>query len=297
MILPWTKVVLKWRVEDGSGKELSVAHPAYSEMRATPIDLALPFKSELSFDITRRGAAIGRDLAALIDLGDAYTFQIPADGKEYFLKGSMEIPRNVLNAPASISWYGTIEFPPVRIPLRGNSRDPVATGLKIEELGAKILDGDSRVSEDAMRQLSLIDDERVAPWYVKAMQTNSYTLKFAALDRLARFNTPQALEGLKIGMRTQGRDIGSTTTAEVAQSLADNIRHSTALALARSLHPEAKALLLTMANDPYDSVRLTVVQTASQISSPEAMAVMDRAAKDPSERVRTEALRLLGERR
>jgi HEAT repeat protein len=147
-----------------------------------------------------------------------------------------------------------------------------------------------------MRELSMIDDPRVVPWYVKAMQTDSYELKFNALDRLARLDGDEALSGLKIGMATQGKDIGNCTTAKVAAESAENIRHSAAIALARSPHPQAKALLWTMENDPASAVRLTVIQTAVEMKTAESLELIRRHTTDPDETVRGEAMRLLKQR-
>jgi HEAT repeat protein len=144
-----------------------------------------------------------------------------------------------------------------------------------------------------MRDLTLIDDPRVVPWYVKAMQTDSYDLKFNALDRLARMEGDEALTGLKIGMATQGKDIGNCTTAKVAAESAENIRHSAAIALARSPHPQANTLLWSMENDPARAVRLTVIQTAAEMATTQSLELIRRHTADVDASVRAEAVRLL----
>jgi HEAT repeat protein len=127
----------------------------------------------------------------------------------------------------------------------------------------------------------------------KAMTTDSYDLKSHALDRLSRLEGDAALEGLRIGMTTKGDDIGNCATAAVAASCAENIRGGAAGALARSPHPQAKALLLSMEEDPAMSVRLTVVQAAARMNTPESLAVIERRTHDSDETVRGEAARLL----
>ena len=166
-------------------------------------------------------------------------------------------------------------------------------GELIQQLGKKLLATNWAVSEEAVRTLSLIDDPRVIPWYVKALDTNRYYLKYAALDRLARFPGDTALEGLKKGMKTQGADIGNCSTPEVAARMADNIRHYAACALSRSPHPEAKKLLLGMWDDPYSGVRVTVLHALGKMNSVESLALLRKMTQDPDEGVRSEALRYL----
>jgi HEAT repeat protein len=113
------------------------------------------------------------------------------------------------------------------------------------------------------------------------------------LDRLARLEGDAALEGLRIGMTTQGDDIGNCATAAVAASCAENIRGGAAGALARSPHTQAKALLLSMEEDPAMSVRLTVVQAAARMNTPESLALLERRTQDSDATVRGEAARLL----
>jgi HEAT repeat protein len=94
-------------------------------------------------------------------------------------------------------------------------------------------------------------------------------------------------------MATQGDDIGNTTTAAVAAGSAENIRHQAAVALARSPHPQAKALLLSMQDDPATAVRITVIQAAARMETPESLALLKRHTQDSDLTVRGEAARLL----
>lgn len=92
---------------------------------------------------------------------------------------------------------------------------------------------------------------------------------------------------------TTGDDIGNCAPAAVAAACPANIRDAAAHALARSPHPRAKALLLTMEQDPATPVRLFVVQAAARMNTPESVAVIERGMHDSDESVRGEAARLL----
>ena len=111
--------------------------------------------------------------------------------------------------------------------------------------------------------------------------------------RLSRFDEDEGLEGLKIGMTTQGEDIGNCSRPTVAAQLAVNIRHVGASALARSPHPLADELLLSMHDDPSVAVRITVAQAAAQMESPESRELLARLTHDIDATVRDEAARLL----
>ena len=91
------------------------------------------------------------------------------------------------------SWHGRLELPPVAIPMKVEQPDPAKADELIRKLGLAMVTGKGTESEKARRQLSLIADDRVIPWYSKAMDTNNYELKFAALDRLSRFKGDEAL--------------------------------------------------------------------------------------------------------
>ena len=195
-----------------------------------------------------------------------------------------------------VIWAGRLDLPPIVVPTEPEPIDPKLVGPLIELLGPQVLAVDQKGHEEAVRQLSLIDDPRVIPWYVKAMAVRSSSLKGEALGRLSRFTGDEALAGVKFGMTTQGKDIDNCTTPEVAAQSADGVRHSAALALARSPHPQAKALLWTMADDTYHGVRLTVIQTAAGVDTAEAVEVIKRATGDGDKMVRDEAVRLLKDR-
>jgi hypothetical protein len=82
-----------------------------------------------------------------------------------------------------------------------------------------------------------------------------------------------------------------------ADSLAVNIRVAAAYALARSPHPNAKAMLWTMEKDASKSVRLIVVQTAAKVETTEAQAIVQRGTHDADKMVRDEANLLINDQR
>ncbi|MBN1360174.1 MAG: HEAT repeat domain-containing protein [Sedimentisphaerales bacterium] len=282
---------LTFRVVGADGHELPRAQSVYDGMIPIPKGLSLAPGGALSEELTRSGLGVGPDQLALIDLGAEDCWVIPRDERPYFLHVTLEMRETTAEA-----WHGRLALPPARIPLQPEPMDPDVLGSRIEKLGrAMIANPHNIASERAERALSLIYDEPVVPWYVAAVRTNSYKLKFAALDRLSRFDGDEALAGLKIGMATRGADIGNCTTPEVATRLADGIRHATAIALARSPHRQAKALLWSMWNDPAPAVRITVMQTATRMNTKEAHALLERMTADPDEQVRNEAIRLLAD--
>jgi HEAT repeat protein len=258
--------------------------------------LVLPHDSQLRFRIGPTGYGVRADQAASLDLGIGFYREFPRDGKAYYLQGTLDLrlKRNESDRESSaVVWQGKLVLPRVRIPTEPDPVDPKSIGPRIEELGPKLLNARSDISDAAADELSLIDDPRVIPWYLKAVRSNSYSLRYAALDRLSRMEGDEAFEGLKIGMTTSGADMGNCATEKVAADSAGNIRVSAAYALARSPHPQAKGLLWTLEKDRSKSVRLIVVQTAAGVDTPEGQAIVQRGTQDADELVRGEATRLL----
>lgn len=285
---------MTFRVTDSDGSDVPMFHGPFSGMEFGSPQLVLPHDSFIRFRIGPRGFGIPGDQAALVDLGPNFGWVLPRDGEHYDLRAVLEIAKEKDDrSERGIRWQGRLELPPVRIPTEPEPVDPATLGPLIDELGAKLLGKDARVSAAAVRRLSLIDDPRAIPWYVKAIKTDSYSLKFSALDRLARLEGDGALEGLKIGMATQGEDIGNCSTPTVAKTLAVNVRHAAANALARSPHPQAKALLLSRHDDPATAVRITVIQAAARMDTPESLELLKRHTQDADTTVRDEAVRLL----
>jgi HEAT repeat protein len=182
----------------------------------------------------------------------------------------------------------------LRLSLSRRARpEPATSGELIRELGLTMVEKDADMSSEAVRALSLIADERVIPWYVKALDTNRYELKMAALDRLSRFQGDSAFRGLIMGMRTQANDIGNCSSEAVAKKMAENVRHAAAGALARSPHAEAKRLLLTMWDDPSRAVRITVLHVLGKSNTDDSLGLLKKMSEDVDEGVRDEALRYL----
>ena len=181
----------------------------------------------------------------------------------------------------------------VQAKLRAVPYDSQKMGKIIEHLGNAMLGEHWDVSEQATRSLSDIEDDRVIPFFNKAMATRDYSLKFSALDALAKFKSDEALAGLKKGMTTQAPDIGSATTEVVAAQLAVNIRQAAAIALSRNPHPDAKRLLLSMWEDPDYGVRVDVLHALGKMDTPESLEMLQKMSKDADKIVRDEALRYL----
>jgi hypothetical protein len=286
---------MKFRITDEEGQDVSMFSVPYSgRVFGTP-ELVLPFDSSIRFRIGPCGRGVPGDQAAQVDLGVNFGWALPHDKKQYYLHAVLEMEKMKKDRTelGHRKWHGHLELPPVRVPTEPSSRDPNTLGPLIERLGARMLSGNGSESESAVRKLSLIDDPRVIPWYVKAVQTDSYNLKFSALDRLCRLEGDDALAGLMIGVATLGGDMRNTTKPELANSLAKNIRHKAVAGLACSPHPKAKKLLFSMHEDPARSVRLTVLQTAARMNTPESLALLKSHVQDSDATVRREVDRLI----
>ena len=286
---------ITYGVTDADGRVVATAGLPFNGGTFDKLDLVLPFDSSTRFRVGPCGCGIPGDQAALVDLGPKFSWSLPRDGKDYYLGAVLEIarPKELDRNARWPRWDGRVVLPRVRIPTEPEPFDPATLGPLIDELGAKMFGENWDAAEAAARRMSLIDDPRVIPWYVKAVKTKSYDLKSHALDRLSRVEGDAALEALKIAMTTKGDDIGNCTTADVAASRAANIRHAAAIALARSPHKQAKTLLFAMEEDAYMGVRLTVLQTAARMDTPESLALLKRRTQDADEMVRGEAVRLL----
>jgi len=179
----------------------------------------------------------------------------------------------------------------VQAKLRVVPQDHQKMGVLIDRLGSALFAKNGIVSEEASRSLSYIEDDRVIPFFNKAMETKDYELKFAASNALAKFNSDAALAGLKKGMTTQAADFDFG--AGPAPALASNIRIGAAQALSRSPHPDAKRLLLSFWEDPDKGVRQEVVQALGKMNSPESLEMLTKMSHDPDKIAREEASRYL----
>jgi len=261
-------------------------------------------------DLTVRGMVVDADMVGALGLGIARdNWEFPSADTDYYLTVAFTVSpldetvtarqpwKEALPPPpppGSVPWYGTLELPRARIPLTPDPLPP-NVGELIEQLGAKMLERPNHdSSREAADALSLIDDERVIPWYVKLAVTRVYSAKFIALSRLSRFDTDAALEGIQSCMAVRGEDFDYPSSPTVHEGSARNIRVSAAYALARCRHPQAKPLLLTMQDDPHSSVRLIVLQTFGKqdVNEPNAREVDDLIEKlldDPDGMVRRQA--------
>ncbi|GAA5496377.1 hypothetical protein Rhal01_02560 [Rubritalea halochordaticola] len=280
---------LSFKVSNEQGEFVARQVGPFSGMVVQNPALVLPHEGTLRFRIGSQGHGVPADHAALLDLGSSHGWALPKDGRTYHLHAELEIKPTDEKG----HWHGKVTLPKVLIPTEPEPVDPATLGPIIEELGTKMLEKDQRIAAPARKKLSLIDDPRVIPWYVKAMKSDSSSLRKEALDRLSRLPGNEALKGLIIGMKTQPKDIGHVSTPEQAKISADAVRHSAAIALERSKHPLSTSLLLSMHDDPYYFVRIRVIQAAAKIKTPEALGILRQHTEDSEERVRNEAIRLL----
>ncbi len=171
--------------------------------------------------------------------------------------------------------------------------DRVKLGAIIDRLGSKMLDRSrSDEAERAGKMLAAIHDERVVPYFAALAEKPRYSPRFAACAPLGRYKTDKAFEALKMLAATTGADIrASATTAELAETSADGVRHAAAVAIAGSPHPTALPFLWTLADDRYHGVRLTVLHKAAEVKTPEARDIIQKMNSDANETVRNEALR------
>lgn len=295
MRLLWETAKKEFHVVDATGSKFQNATMGfYDGWEAPPENHVLPYNFPWSLNLSINGLGISRNKAAIIDVGSNACWEIERDGKHYFFKMAIESgPTDDDQRPNTWPWHGRLELPAVEIPTAAPKIADAEIGKLIDQWGPKLLDRNSDISDEAARVLSCIDDDRVVPSYCKALATNSYSLKCAALDRLAEFNTDVALTGLKKGMNTQGSDIGNCSNSEVAASCADNIRHAAAVALSISSHPEAKPLLLSMWNDPSTGVRITVLHELGHMDTDESLELLKKLSTDKDESVQNEALRCI----
>ncbi len=163
----------------------------------------------------------------------------------------------------------------------------------IAALGERLLGPPTDETESAGRMLSYIQDERVILHFIKAIETRGYEQKSTALRALAKFKDEAAFAALKRGFETKGQDIGWTTTPEVANQLAENIRITAAAALAQSPHPGAVPFLLSKRHDACQGVRMTVLHLVGKMKAREAIPILRDMTQDESQLVREEAQRYL----
>jgi hypothetical protein len=146
--------------------------------------------------------------------------------------------------------------------------------------------------DDAVLALSWINDERVVPYFSRALAIRSYAIKFIAVQALAKFSTDEAFAALQTAMKTKASDFG-VASVERGESIAGNIRTAAAGALLRSNHPKARTFLLAQRNDAAEGVRLAVVHTLGATTTTDTVPLLQEMTRDGSPRVSEEARRYL----
>jgi|GEM_PF-1758956 len=171
--------------------------------------------------------------------------------------------------------------------------DSQKMGKIIVALGEAILSGSHDKSTGAAHTLSAIQDARVVPYFAKLLEKRSSDQKFTALRVLGSYQSEEAFQALKRGMQTTGKDIGNTTTAELAEQSAGAVRHTAAHALARNGHPRAIPYLLTHRHDSSETVRMTILRVLWGMKPAAARPLLQEMTRDKSKRVSDEARRYL----
>lgn len=147
----------------------------------------------------------------------------------------------------------------------------------------------------ASRMLTAIHDDRVVPHFVALTKLPHQGPRETACRPLGRYNSDEAFEALKGLLKTTAADVrDGSTTLELAESSAANVRDSAAHALSLSPHPKAVPFLMTLAGDPNDGVRRTVLHKAFELKTAEAKAIIRQMTADQSALIRGEAKRYQG---
>lgn len=173
--------------------------------------------------------------------------------------------------------------------LQAVPRDEKKMGEVIAALGQSMLNPDKAYG--AAVTLAYIQDERVIPYFLRALGTRSYEQKVIALGALSKFKSDAAFEGLKLGIATRGEDMENTATPEVAASWADNIRNAAAVALSESPNPKARTFLIEQRHDSSFAVRLTVVHALGEMPPAQSLPILREMARDQDKTVADEARR------
>jgi hypothetical protein len=129
---------------------------------------------------------------------------------------------------------------------------------------------------------------------VRALKLRSYTLKFIAVQMLARFATNESLAGLKTAAVTTAADF-DYVVGEKSSDLAVRIRAAAVDALSRSQHPKARDVLVARRRDQAEAVRVKVVHAIARFPTGQAVPLLEEMSKDASAPVREEAKRYLAQ--
>ncbi len=294
LIVPINYKTLKLQVVDSSGKPIPMKTSGFISGSAGETNQTvtiLPGKESKRVDLAPASWGIPTDAGTMLNCGTMGCWILPKQDADYRLTGTLTVPKSDVKN----QWHGELSKFTTLIPLtrqRYHSRKQRAK--LIEKLGKQMLgQAKSTAGRPPSQALSVIDDdELVIPWYLKAMDLKNRSSRCRALDPLSRIDNPAVLPGLKKGMNTSTGDMDTKYT-RIPVHCADAVRHSAAIALARTPLPEGKPLLRTMENDSYSAVRIVVIQAFSSRNTPENRSLLERRSRDPNPDVRTEAQRLL----
>jgi hypothetical protein len=197
-------------------------------------------------ELHRHARAFTLTLAALASLvlaparARAETYWL--DGVEVDVTLSPERDSFVLGEPVTLE----LKFVEVRLQTRvkiTRGGDEAIGGL-VEELSASVLACDQSASVAAAARLAALEDERtVKPLAAAVAKCKNASIKYPALQALAKFPTDAAFDALRAASADPSEDF-RTVVAQV---------------VARNKHPKSAALLLSMRRDTYYGVRLMVL--------------------------------------
>ena len=120
--------------------------------------------------------------------------------------------------------------------------DSERMGKIIDRLAAEMLTPGIDASWPSKLLLS-IDDERVVPYFVKALETRRYDQKFDATRALAKYPIDEAVTALEKALGTTGHDIDNCRTVGIAETCARNVRIGAFQALKMNQHPRAREVV------------------------------------------------------
>lgn len=110
---------LTLKVTDGTGEELRDPFRLFSGFTALDESFVLPPSGVLRFSIHHAA----RDYippagVVIVDAGEGYLWEIPNDGKDYFLSGTFTVKpeKRLERVPVFKDWSGSLELPPAAIP-------------------------------------------------------------------------------------------------------------------------------------------------------------------------------------
>jgi len=164
-------------------------------------------------------------------------------------------------------------------------------GVVIEALGRRMGTGSWDEKETAAKILDAFNDERVIPFFKRAIETDDPAVMGASLNALGKYASEDAFQGLKRGMAISAANISNATTAKVAAQAAEGMRHRAAFGLTRCKHPEAIPFLLKHRSDESEAVRITILHVLGKLDTKESLDMLVEMANDKSELVSTEAKR------